>query len=182
MQMGKVAFSVFALLLFLVISVDASEPRVSPLAELAENAESTQAPADQVEVQSPQATYAGTLRLYVTERFSRYLNERGIAFNNGFLDFGTVEDFTLADGSTWETNVSWSAAPFNGVFPSRMRAIAIVANQSTFIGDSDPPSGRGFTGNRVDAAALALIGAPGMNESGPGYTHTVLVEEGAATW
>jgi len=182
MQKGKLALSVFTLILVLAATTGAAEINVSRIAESVESPGSVAPPADAVQVQSPEAAYSGTLRLYVVERFSRYVNSRGVPHDNGFLDFGTVEAFSVADGETWETNIAWDATPFDGVIPTRMRAIAIVANNETFLGDSDPPGGRAFTGNRVDAAASAYIGTPGFNETGPGFTHTVFIEEGSATW
>lgn len=182
MQMGKVALSAFALLLVLNFSVGASEIGISRLTEPTEVTGPVTSPADQIQVQSPQDTYDGILRLYVVERFSRYLNSKGVPHDNGFLDWGTVENFSVADGATWETNFTWSAAPAGGVIPARMRAVAVISKQAEFMGDSDPPSGRHFQGNEVDAAASGYIGTPGFNETGPGYTHTLFVEEGSATW
>jgi hypothetical protein len=182
MQMGKVALSIFALLLILFTGAQASEIGVSRVAEPAEVTASYEAPGDQAQVLSPQATYDGTLRVYVVERFSRYINSDGVPHDNGFLDWGTIENFSLDDGNTWESNFAWSATPFSGVIPSRMRAVAVVARQETFGGDADPPTGRFFLGNRVDAAAAAYVGVPGFNETGPGFTHTVFIEEGSATW
>ena len=182
MQKGKIALSTAALILALSLTAVAGEINVSRVAETVEPSAAVGTPADAVLVQSPQDAYSGILRVYVVERFSRYFNSDGVPHDNGFLDFATIESFTVGDGATWESNVTWDASPFNGVIPSRMRAMAVIANQETFLGDADPPSGRGFTGNRVDAAAAASIGVPGFNETGAGYTHTVFIEEGSATW
>jgi hypothetical protein len=182
MQKGKIAFFIFALILAWALTAAATEINVSRVAESLEPSNAPATPADVVMVQSPQDAYSGTLRLYIVERFSRYPNSDGIPHDNGFLDFATVENFTINDGETWESNVTWDASPFDGVIPSRMRAMAAIANQESFFGDADPPSGRGFTGNRVDAAASGSIGTPGYNETGTGFTHTIFIEEGSATW
>lgn len=182
MHKGKITLSAFALLLVLALAAGAAEINVSRTAETLEAAGFVATPTDAVQVQSPGAAYSGTLRLYIVERFSRYVNSRGVPHDNGFLDFATVQNFTIADGETWEANLAWDATPFDGVIPTRMRAMAAIVNEDTFLGDADPPSGRGFTGNRVDAAASAYIGVPGYNQTGPGFTHTVFIEEGSATW
>ncbi len=182
MQKGKIALFICALILASAFAATATEINVSRVAETLESSNSPGTPADAIMVQSPQDTYSGTLRLYVVERFSRYPNSDGVPHDNGFLDFATIENFTVADGETWESNIAWDASPYNGVIPSRMRAMAAILNQETFLGDSDPGSERDFTGNRVDAAASAFIGTPGFNETGPSYTHTIFIEEGSATW
>ncbi|MCP4685952.1 MAG: hypothetical protein GY867_10990 [bacterium] len=182
MQKGKTAFIFSALILALALSTTATEPQVSRLAESLDPAVAPEAPTEIVMVKSPEATYPGTLRIYIVERFSRYSNVIGVPFDNGFLDFATVEDFTVDDGATWESNITYDASSLGGIPINRLRAYAVVLNQNAFVGDADPPSGRAFTGNRVDAAATAWIGNPGLNETGAGYTHTVLVEEGMSTW
>jgi len=182
MQKGKIALFISALILALTLAATATEINVSRVAETLEPSNTLGTPADAVMVQSPQDAYSGTLRLYIVERFSRYPNSLGVPHDNGFLDFATIENFAVADGATWESNITWDATPFDGVIPNRMRAVAVIANQETFSGDADPPTGRAFTGNRVDAAASASIGVPAFNETGSNFTHTVFIEEGSATW
>lgn len=182
MQQGKIALSIVALILVLALAATASEINVSRVADDGRTPAPPAAPPGAVMVQSPQAAYSGSIRIYVVERFSRYLNSDGVPHDNGFLDFAAVDNFTIADGETFEVNVAWDATPFSGVLPARMRAMAIVASDDTFQGDADPPANRIFWGNQVDAAASAFVGDPGFNETGPGFTHTLFIEEGSATW
>ena len=128
------------------------------------------------------ASYEGTLRVYVVEPNSRWLDRYGGAYNFGFLDFAMITDLTLVD-SVWQGTTTWSAgaAGFSGVTENNVMAIAVLFSANGEQRDAAPPQGVYYTSYPVEAAAAATSGNPGSSLVSEGYTHTVFIEEGTAT-
>jgi hypothetical protein len=57
-----------------------------------------------------------------------------------------------------------------------------VFNANGYDQDAWPPYGYWFTAHDADASVAAQAGEPGEHQAGPGFTHTVFIEEGSATW
>ncbi len=59
---------------------------------------------------------------------------------------------------------------------------AVVFNGTPVVTDAWPNSGYWFNAYYADATAEARPNLIGENSTDGGYTHTVFVEEGTATW
>ena len=129
-------------------------------------------------------TYYGKLRVYVEEPLSRWDYDSGEDIHNGFLDFAIVQDLNIPDGSTAEYTTSWDASVngFSGVSSSNIEIMAAAFNRDSVDTDAYDPYGYYFWAHYVDATAAAKPGVPGRNESDAEFTHTVLLEDGSATW
>jgi len=131
-----------------------------------------------------QATYTGTLRLYLVEPVGRWIDDNHGLYHQGFLDFPLVEPLNLADGATIYRAATWDAAttPMGFITEQNIQVIAVAFNSMPHYKDAYPPYGFYFYAHYVDAAAFATPGVPGTSEIDvPGYTHRVFVEEGTRT-
>ncbi len=128
------------------------------------------------------ASFEGTLRVYVVEPESRWLDRYGGAYAYGFLDFAMISDLSLSD-SIWQGTSTWSAATagFSGVTQNNSMVIAVLFSNIGEQRDAAPPLEVYYTSYPVQAAAAATPGNPGSNLVSEGYTHTVFIEEGTAT-
>lgn len=134
--------------------------------------------------------YTGTIRVFVTEMNSRWKDDDNVPFRNGFLSFALEEYVFVGETDTLEWDVEWNGYDYqdaNGLHYGDLRqenvkVIAAVYNSAGYTGYSDPPNARPFTVHEVDASAAAIVGTPGYNETAPGFTHTVFVEDGSTTW
>ncbi|MFH1686667.1 MAG: PKD domain-containing protein [bacterium] len=129
-------------------------------------------------------TYYGKLRVYVAEPLSRWDYDSGEDIHNGFLDFAIVQNLSIADASRAEYTTSWDASVngFPSISASNLEIMAAAFNRDSVDSDAYPPYGYYFWAHYADAAAAAKPGLPGQNETIAGFTHTVFVEEGTATW
>ncbi len=141
-------------------------------------------------VESASGTYSGTIRVYVVEDPSRWLNDNDQPFRNAFLDFALQEDVSLGEGDsiTWE--ILWdghdyfdaNGQPYDDLQETNIRVIAAVFDSSGYPWYSDPPSGNEFAVHEIDASAEAKCGTTGYNMLNADFTHSILVEYAAAGW
>ena len=129
------------------------------------------------------ASYHGTLRIYVIEPVSRWSDQQGAPFENGFLDFALVTSIDRVDTTAWQQTVTWDAASagFASVSRSNIMVIAALFNDNGEMRNAVPGQDYPFMAYPVDAAAAASEGVPGQNQVDGGYTHTVFLEEGTLT-
>ena len=93
--------------------------------------------------------------------------------------------FSIPYGETFTETVTWDAnqAGYGDVDQKNIMAIAAVFNPRANTKYAYPQASKNpFTAHFVDAAAAAAPGESGSDEASGDFTHTVLVEEGTATW
>jgi hypothetical protein len=128
--------------------------------------------------------YAGTIRVYMVEPFSRWLDYVGEPYRFGFVGFSLNTSFELGPDGMFDTTVIWlpDTSGHANIAADNIAAIATVFDDEPHEAYSDPPSGNPFYAYYVDAAAAAYPGEPGHNETAPGFTHTVFAEQVEVTW
>ncbi len=123
--------------------------------------------------------YAGKLRIYVMEPSGRWKYDNGGAtIEHAFVGFAVDEVLCLRD--SYSGSVVYYT-PFT-VTSGNIAAVGAVFNPTPHAAYADPPSANPFTAYWVDACATAKPGIPGTDTASLGYTHTVMVEQGTATW
>ena len=140
---------------------------------------------DPIEIVQPVAsgsdrdTYTGTMRIFMSEPVSRYLDNQTRPYEFGFLDFAVVQGLSINTGEVYTHEVTWDASNsgFTGVDPDNIMAQVALYDPTPHTAYSVPPSGSPFFAYYVDAAAQATPGVPGQNVSNPDFTHTVFIEE-----
>ncbi|NMC44345.1 MAG: hypothetical protein GYA46_10540 [candidate division Zixibacteria bacterium] len=133
---------------------------------------------------SDAATYGGTLRLFVVEPVSRWWDAEGKNYDFGFLSFAAEEPFSIPYGEKIDFQTTWDGKTFGfgDVTEDNIMVIAVIYNDDPVTAYSDPPSGSPFSAYYVDAAAAALPGETGYNQTTPNSTHTIFIEEGSGTY
>lgn len=140
---------------------------------------------DPIEIVQPvltggeKAGYQGTLRIYMSEPFSRYTDLYDDNYAFGLLDWAeNPVTLNIGDGVLLTHNVQWDASNAGFVVdPDNLVAQAVVSNGTPYMQYSDPPGGAAFWAYWADAAAQAAPGVPGQNLSNQDFTHTVFIEE-----
>lgn len=67
-------------------------------------------------INNDESSYSGTLRIYVAEIVSRYLNYDGDPSSYGFLDFALIKDITIPSAQTSNEVITWDGAQiFDGL-------------------------------------------------------------------
>ncbi|MBD3404096.1 PKD domain-containing protein [candidate division GN15 bacterium] len=181
--MNRHRLQLLALIGVLVIFAAGSTP--------ADNVEIIREPAGHVAEQAAttfdeaekRADYTGTIRVYIVEPESRWWDVQGIHYDFGFLDFGLVEAIMVPENGVWQSNFEWNAttAGWSGVTQDNIQATVALFNSSGYTADAYPGYGYWFTAHDADAAAAATPGTVGWNETAPGFTHTVFIEQGTST-
>ncbi len=129
--------------------------------------------------------YTGHLRIYVTEKVSRWADYSGVKYDNAFLDFAYEINLnlpyqgSLTDTVIWDGSQAWS-----DLQASNVRIIAVAFNPDGVLSYSDDqnPHTNPFTAYQADATAAADETETWANETAyPGFTHTVFIEEGTRT-
>ncbi|MDX9856921.1 MAG: hypothetical protein RBT76_03940 [candidate division Zixibacteria bacterium] len=130
------------------------------------------------------ADYTGTIRVYIVEPISRWWDSEGKRYSFGFLDWGLVEAIVVPDNGVYKRTVEWNAttAGWSGVEEDSIQATVALFNSAGYTADAYPGYGYWFTAHNADAAAAAEPGAVGRNSTDGGFTHTVFIEQGSATW
>lgn len=131
------------------------------------------------------ADYNGTTKIYLVEPDSRWSFQSGGDIHQGLLDIIESGSLNLSSGQTTAGYHTWDAsadAGYTGVTASNLEAIVVVFNANGYDQDAWPPYGYWFTAHDADASVAAQAGEPGEHQAGPGFTHTVFIEEGSATW
>ncbi|MCC6963820.1 MAG: hypothetical protein IT585_11265 [candidate division Zixibacteria bacterium] len=125
---------------------------------------------------SERATYNGTLRIYIVEPVSRYLDYTNRSYSFGMLGFALNQAITLNDGQILTDTVTFSST---GMTLNNIKAVMAVFNVEGHPAYSDPDTpAYPFTAHWVDASAGSTPGVVGIDKPTAPYTHTVLVEEG----
>jgi len=127
--------------------------------------------------------YQGTVRVYIVEPVSRYLDFDNDPYAFGLLDFGMLETVNIADGTVWEHSETWDAsvAGFTGITETNIQAHVVVFDDDFVTEDSYPPNNHWFSAYYVDAATTATPDTNGQNQTATGFTHTVFIEEGTGS-
>jgi hypothetical protein len=130
------------------------------------------------------ANYGGTLRVFVVEPTSRWWDAEGKNYDFGFLSFAAEEPFSIPYGEKYDLQAIWDGKTFGfgDVTEDNIMVIAVIYNDDPVMAYSDPPTGSPFSAYYVDAAAAARPGETGYNQTTPGSTHTLFIEEGSATY
>ncbi len=139
----------------------------------------------QTVVPDERAGYSGTLRVYVSEPNSRYVNTNGsVAYHHGFLNYAIDRPINVGANTRYETSQVWNSVTngFGTISQSNIEAVAVVFVDTFVVADGAPPEGYWFNAYYADGCASAAAGSVGQNATTSGYTHTVFVEEGTATW
>jgi hypothetical protein len=128
--------------------------------------------------------YVGSIRVYMVEPLSRWLDYNGAPYHFGFVGFSLNTVFSLGPDGMYDTTVVWlpDTSGHANIAADNIAAIAAVFDDEPHEAYSDPPSGNPFDAYYVDAAAAAYPGEPGQNETAPGFSHTVFIEQAEATW
>ncbi|WP_455392854.1 Ig-like domain-containing protein [[Eubacterium] cellulosolvens] len=85
---------------------------------------------------SDASSYSGTLRIYIVEIVSRYLNYDGDYSSYGFLDFALVKDITIQSGNVANEVTTWDGAQvtdelgndFSDIQPDNIIVFATMSN------------------------------------------------------
>ncbi len=116
--------------------------------------------------------FDGSLRIYVVEETSSlgWRDLQNQLYEFPFLAYAINSALTLND-TVWDTTVTWDGYDFGY---NSLRGDNIAVQAVLFSNSNGLPA----------AAAMAYPGIPGSNyvNTDSGYTHTVFVEEGTATW
>ncbi|MDX1798822.1 MAG: hypothetical protein R3255_09250 [Candidatus Lokiarchaeia archaeon] len=128
--------------------------------------------------------YEGYLRIYVVEPVSRWNNFDGEPYHYGFLDFAFNNSISIDYQETYIDNIIWNAeqAGYSDVEENNIMVIAAIFNPEIGIAYARPPTSGKFETHFVDAVAGVKPGETKNNFANDTYSHSVLVEEGTATW
>jgi len=128
--------------------------------------------------------YEGTLRVFVVEPESRWLDYDGRKYGFAFLSFAIEQAISIPYQETVHFQATWNGSTygFGNVTEDNIMVIAAVYEDDSHTAYSDPPSGYPYTAHYVDAAAAATSGHTGADTATANSTHTIFIEEGTATW
>ncbi len=131
-----------------------------------------------------EASYSGTIRVFLVEPMARWTDLNDDFYQNGFLDFPLVSNFNLLDGEKVYLTGTWDASTtaIGEIFPDNLKAIGVAFRSQTVLTDADPPNGRYFQARYADVAAAATPGVVGHSQATSPYTHPIFIEEATATW
>ncbi len=135
-------------------------------------------------LKSSSAVYTGKIKVHIIEPDSRWIDYTGVHYDNAHLFYAVLANFTAPEAGIWDTTVTIDAASygFPGVTVDNIGSAVAVFTDNDVLCDADPPNGNWFNANYADASAMAYPGIKGENETKPGFTHSVFIEEGTATW
>lgn len=135
-------------------------------------------------IESASAVYTGSIRVHIIEPLSRWLDDTDVPFDNAHLSYALKTSLNIPDATVWDTTITWdgSMKGFSDVTVDNIGTAVAVFDDVDVIVDARPTYGYWFAANYADASAMAHPGIPGMNETAPGFTHSVYIEEGTATW
>jgi hypothetical protein len=135
-----------------------------------------------VSVGQSRTDYDGHLRVFVVEPVSRWENSASDPFDFAVIDFAYDENIYITESFSEVIDWDGNTVGFGDVTSDNIMVIAALYNAEGHLAYAYPPSSNPFTAHYVDAAAVATPGNPGSNQVTTEYTHTVFVEEAAATW
>ncbi len=129
--------------------------------------------------------YTGHLRIYVTEKISRWADYSGVKYDNAFLDFAYEGNLNLPYQGSLTDTILWDGSQlWSDLQASNVRIMAVVFNPDGVLSYSDNqnPHSNPFTAYQADATAAADETETWPNVTDyPGFTHTVFIEEGTRT-
>lgn len=130
------------------------------------------------------ATYDGTTKIYIVERDSRWADLSGKRYENAHLWFPLNTVISVPDLTVWDTTIVWNSliTGLTDLTPGNLGAVGAVFTSTWDLCDAYPPNGYWYTAYYADASATTYPGIPGENVAEGIYTHSVLIEEGTATW
>lgn len=139
-----------------------------------------------LEKSGDRALYQGEVILFIVEPVSNHWrnNHNNEFYKMAFLDYALRQNISITETDTFETTVEWYS-PDHGFPYIEEDNIAVVGGVYNAVGHpaySNPPTGNQFTAHYSDAAAEASPGNPGSNKVEPGFSHSIIAEEGTATW
>jgi len=179
MSVAAILFTLFAATI--VTAADQSVEFCTASRDGSYHATSTQS---QFASPSDKDDYVGSLRVYMVEPESRWLDYNQLPYDFGFVGFSIDASFSLGSDGVYDTTVIWDtdAAGYGDITEDNIRAIAAVFDDEAHTAYSEPPSGHEFDAYYVDASAAASSGETGYNETAPGFTHTVFIDQVEVTW
>lgn len=181
---GKITMTIAAVLLlvFGATSLATTEPPASLIDKLPQQLqESVTAPVFDIN----EHRYEYRVRIYVVEPDARWFDNDGYRYRYGFLDFAMNEDVTLTYTDTFSTTVGWVGAQhgYGDISEGNIEVIAVVFDSEWYWGHAYPQENSNlFHVHQVQRAAKAAPGETAYDEHSDGYSHTIFLEEGTATW
>jgi hypothetical protein len=175
---------IVGLVLVLMSVVSAGELKVCLDGSESNTGSITVAPPPPAAPGNDEATYTGTVRVFLVEPMARWTDADGNFYRYGFLDFPIVSNVNLLDGGSVYLTSTWNASTtsIGTIDQSNIQAIGVVFNSTTVLTDASPPDGLYFQARYADAAASATPGVVGHSQVNPPFTHPVFIEESTATW
>ena len=122
--------------------------------------------------------YDGRLIVYVVEPESRWNMYNGQPYHYACVDFAIDDDLSINYLDTYQNSVTWDG----DVTEQNVIVIAAVFGPDVYQSYAYPPAQNPFNAYPVDAGAGAHPGETAYNTVNEDFTHTVIVEEGTATW
>jgi hypothetical protein len=99
-------------------------------------------------------TYNGRLRVYLTEKVSRWSGPEGEPYHFGFLDYIINEEISIEANETVSFNESWDLSDLD---PENLMVMAVVFNSEKKQGYSKPPDENPFDAYYADAVEAAEV-------------------------
>lgn len=98
--------------------------------------------------------YTGLLRVYVTEKISRWNDYTGSKYHYGFLDYMVNTEIAIQGSNTEEYSAEYDAS---SVDPENIMIIAVVFNADAQQGYANPPDGNPFDAYYADQCAATEV-------------------------
>jgi glutaredoxin len=104
-------------------------------------------------------TYSGSLRVYLSEIQSRWIDYAGDPFHFAFIDYSINRDVTLEPGGNKSYSEIWNAsqAGFSDIYPENIQVIAVVLNSEKNQGYAFPPDNNPFDAYYVDIVTATKV-------------------------
>ncbi len=130
------------------------------------------------------AAFGGTLRLFVVEPNSRWVDNNGQPFRYAYMDMALDSAVTINDGQRIVLSRTWlaSSSGFSGYQQNNIKVIAVLFEDDVHAGYSDPPTGAPFSAYYVAATAAAMPGTCDSNNTSANSTHSAFIEEASANY
>jgi len=122
--------------------------------------------------------YEGRLIVYIVEPVSRWNMYNGQPYHYACVGFAFDDYLSVDYLDTFQDSIVWDG----DVTVDNVMVIAAVYNPDIYQAYAYPPYQNPFDAHYVDAGAGAHPGETGYNTVNENFTHTVVVEEGTATW
>ncbi|MFH2056604.1 MAG: hypothetical protein ABIJ61_11645 [bacterium] len=174
--------AIAAILLLLWGATSVATTQFSPIEKLPQELqESMTAPVFDIDAHS----YSYELRVYVVEDSSRWKDDTNRPYDFGFLAFAVDQDVELTYTDTFTTSAVFDGSQYGygTIVEPNISVIAVVFDSEWSWANAYPGhSGYQFQSHRVQTSAKAKSGETGYDNHSGGYSHTVFIEEGTATW